>query len=360
MSRKVLFVLPTDTLAGSELNLYRMAKELSERGLHVIVIFMCGGNNNTWSDVNAEKIYLAANKERLGVILLFFEFYKFFLRKEKFDYSFSSHVHCNAFISLARAIRILIVNKQILRESTNIFSWFSGVRLLAFKMFYRMYSKDSLLICQTQSMYNELIQHVPCLEQNRSLVLGNPIDYKNVEMRSLVPVNEDLEQSIVFVGRLVGEKGVDILIEAFKLLGLDLKLVILGDGPLLNDLKSMSRSLGLSNRIRFIGHCNNPLPYMKRAKLTVTSSIHEGFPNVLLEQMAVSSKVVCTECAEGISNLPGITVCRPNSATSLMLAMQKALGESQENQAENISLMREHVKQRSVKNYVNKIIEALS
>ncbi|WP_171323779.1 glycosyltransferase [Vibrio tubiashii] len=360
MSRKVLFVLPTDTLAGSELNLYRIAKELSERGMHVVVIFMCGGDNQTWLDVKAEKIYLAATKERLGMMLLFFEFLKLCLSGYKFDYSFSSHVHCNALISLARTLQLLKIKKQVSRESTNIFSWFDGVRLFTFKMFYRMYRSDSLLICQTQSMYNELIHNVPRLEKNQSLVLGNPIDYEGVEMRSLDPIEEDLDQSIVFVGRLVGEKGVNILIEAFKLLDADLKLVILGDGPLLNDLKLMSLSLGISHKVHFFGHCSNPIPYMKHAKLTVISSIHEGFPNVLLEQMVVSSKVVCTECAEGIENLPGITVCEPNSAASLMAAMQQALEEITENQTGNIALMRAHVKKRSVKGYVDKIIDVLS
>jgi glycogen synthase len=85
-----------------------------------------------------------------------------------------------------------------------------------------------------------------------SFVIGNP--YDETVFRLLSGVVRD--KTIVFVGRLVSDKGVDLLLRALKLLlgdGLSPDLTIVGSGPEENNLRKLSAELGLDRQVRFAG-----------------------------------------------------------------------------------------------------------
>ncbi|MGF1747116.1 glycosyltransferase [Vibrio cionasavignyae] len=353
----VIFVLPTDTLAGAELTLKRIAKYLCENDYDVHVIFMSKGDNGNWDDIPANKVYLKAKRERFGIFLLLFEILKIRFRGVEFEYSFSSHVHCNAFISLFRRVGLLTVKKQISRESTNIFSCFSGSKLFTFRILYHLYTNDLYMIFQTKRMQNELFDNIPRLSKRKSLVLHNPIDFTDVHRKSFLDKDTQGEFEIVAVGRLVREKGYEYLLEAFSLLDRkDYTLRIIGSGPLMSELVSLAINLGIIERVIFMGFSDNPLPYIRKAKLSVLSSVNEGFPNVLLEMMSVGNRVIATKCTDGIDRLPGITVCGIGSSQQLANAMSSSLSLT-EYDAENMKdKMRTYVKRLSPEKYVGNIL----
>ena len=131
-------------------------------------------------------------------------------------------------------------------------------------------------------------------------------------------------------GRLIPEKGVDILLEAFAELATghdDLRLVILGDGPQHEALQQDAIARGLASRVKFLGRVSNPHAYFAAAELGVVSSRIEGFPNVLLEMLAVCGRVVSTRCADGIESIPGLRTCPPGDANELLTVMRAALDE---------------------------------
>jgi glycosyltransferase involved in cell wall biosynthesis len=134
-------------------------------------------------------------------------------------------------------------------------------------------------------------------------------------------------QLVGAVGRLSPEKGFDILIRSMAALrdvGLDVDLVIVGDGDQRQQLESLIASLGLTPRARLLGFRADTIDLFQAFDVFALSSLREGLPNVVLEAMAMETPVVATAIA-GIPKLitdgvDGILV-QPNDSSALSHAL---------------------------------------
>jgi glycosyltransferase involved in cell wall biosynthesis len=75
--------------------------------------------------------------------------------------------------------------------------------------------------------------------------------------------------------------------------------MLVGNGPLEDELKALSHELNLSDRVIFAGFAADPWPYYASADLFILSSDREGYPNVLVEAMLSGTTVVSTDCGSG-------------------------------------------------------------
>jgi glycogen(starch) synthase len=120
-----------------------------------------------------------------------------------------------------------------------------------------------------------------------------PADFKN---RFALPY----EKIIYYVGRLVREKGVQVLIDAaFKILSYepDAKFVIAGTGPYENYLRNKARDMGLGDKMLFTGYISDDdrdMLYLA-ADVAVFPSLYEPFGIVALESMAAGTPVVVSD-----------------------------------------------------------------
>ena len=108
--------------------------------------------------------------------------------------------------------------------------------------------------------------------------------------------------SLVAMGRLHPQKGFDTLLRAMRIVhdrAPELRLTVLGDGPLRGELEALRRELGLEAVVAFPGRVKRPHDVLRQADLFIMSSITEGFPNVLCEAMAVGLPVISTDCPSG-------------------------------------------------------------
>ena len=133
--------------------------------------------------------------------------------------------------------------------------------------------------------------------KGRAEVIPNPVLAGSCE--STNPAPPIRRPSIVALGRLIHEKGYDLLLHAMALLGDRYprwSLSIAGDGPLKHQLQQQAARLGLGNHVTFLGKVAHPHAVLCQTDVFVLPSRSEGFPNALCEAMACGLPVVATDC----------------------------------------------------------------
>lgn len=175
-------------------------------------------------------------------------------------------------------------------------------RSLAIRFFY---PKAEKIIFPSRDMANKIVKSYG-IEKQKVNIIPNPVDIATITERAQERIEDSVYQAknniIISIGRLGKEKGFAYLIRAISLLSkndIDCKLVILGEGAEENNLYNLSKELNIEDRVRFLGFRSNPYKYLARSKIFVLSSLYEGFPNVLLEAMALGVPSIATRCPTG-------------------------------------------------------------
>jgi glycosyltransferase involved in cell wall biosynthesis len=107
------------------------------------------------------------------------------------------------------------------------------------------------------------------------------------------------EPLVVSVGRLLPEKGHDVLLKAFARVAgefAEWRLTIVGEGSQRVPLTELARDLGVGERVKLTGWLEAPEGVLARAGIFVMSSQYEGFSNALLEAIGAGLPVVTTAC----------------------------------------------------------------
>lgn len=136
-------------------------------------------------------------------------------------------------------------------------------------------------------------------------VIHNPVIAEDFERLSGLgiewPWPDHAVPTVVFVGRLAPVKRLDLLLKAFArcVHVMPARLLVVGDGPEADMAANLAKELRLGGACKFVGHRENPLPWIRHADLLVLCSDAEGFGLVLVEAMACGVQVVATDCPYG-------------------------------------------------------------
>lgn len=130
------------------------------------------------------------------------------------------------------------------------------------------------------------------------------------EQRAAQPVDHpwltDKDRPVyVTAGRLVESNDHRTLLRAFAthLRTRPGRLMILGGGPRLDELRGLAGELGIAEHVEFAGAVANPLPFIKAADAFVLSSLSQEFGNVLVEAMGCGTRVISTDCPHGPADI---------------------------------------------------------
>ncbi len=161
------------------------------------------------------------------------------------------------------------------------------------------YPLASQVVAVSHGVKDDLIKNYG-VPGERIRVIYNPIDVDQIIRKSAQSASFPIiDPYILGIGRLTPNKNFDLLIHAYRASNIDEKLVILGEGDQRTLLERLINQLGLAGRVLLPGYIPNPYPLMKAARLFVCSSNAEGFPNALVEAMALGCPVVSTDCDTG-------------------------------------------------------------
>ncbi len=169
-------------------------------------------------------------------------------------------------------------------------------RELNWKLRKILYPYAAGIIAQTGEGKRYLIEKIG---RNNIAVIYNPIRIKKRQR----PIKKR-EKFVLNVGRLVEKKGHEDLLRVFaKLDAVDWHLVICGDGPLRESLKTIANSLSINERTHFMGTVKDVDSWYARAGIFAFTSYFEGFPNALAEAMVAGVPSVSYNCPTGPSEL---------------------------------------------------------
>ncbi len=214
------------------------------------------------------------------------------------------------------------------------------------------------------------------VEPNKVYVIGNGssngINLSKFSKQNLDPEKLDLIKNninfqtisfyLIAIGRMVKDKGINELIQAFSNLQhfhADLKLILIG--PLEEKLDPLHKEtlyqIHHNKSITYIPWSDDVEYYLSFSNLLVHASHREGFPNVLLQAGAMQCPILC-------SDIPGNTDILPNTSFGLhfttgnVVAMQQNITFAMENKDELISRA-QNLHQRIISNFEQKQIHLL-
>jgi glycosyltransferase involved in cell wall biosynthesis len=133
----------------------------------------------------------------------------------------------------------------------------------------------------------------------------NPIDLSRIN--ALIsdspehPFFRDQKPIVIAMGRLTAQKGFNILLKGFRrvISEIDVRLIIMGEGPQRAYLENMIRDLGITDKVYLAGFQRNPYAFLAYSDIFVLSSHYEGLPMAILEAMACGIPVISTDCRSG-------------------------------------------------------------
>lgn len=143
-------------------------------------------------------------------------------------------------------------------------------------------------------------------DYDRSTYIYNPLDVEDIQKKGAekiddFPFADPSLKTIACMGRNDYIKGIWHLTKAFSLVCQkhpEARLVVLGAGNW-DPYRELADKLGVGDKAFYPGNRKNPFPYVAASDLYVCSSNHEGFPNAVLEGMALNKPVISADCKTG-------------------------------------------------------------
>ena len=290
---KLRLLILTDEMevGGTQRQIVHMARALDQSLYEVKVAYFC--HRSFLADqLEAAGIPVIEISKNSRIDLRFIHALVKFLRAERFDV-----VHCFALPAefwgaIARRFVPAHIRPALITSVRNKYDWYSPWQW----RLKRWTATESNRVIANSFAGGNHAREKMCLPPGAIDVV-----YNGVEETILSPISALISRPdvirILFVGRLVEQKNVSLLIRAMKIIENGpnkIRLRIVGDGPLRQNLSDQIIELGLSDDIELLGERDDIHDFMAAADFVVSPSVWEGLSNVILEAMMSGKPVVAS------------------------------------------------------------------
>lgn len=292
-----------------------------------------------------------------------------YLRKQRPTALLSALNHANVVACIAHKISAVETRLVISERNTLSFELPTNLRGRVVPWFMRrVYPWAHEVVAVSQGVADDLVQSIG-ISSNKVRTIYNPVVNNELQEKAKEQINHhwfdvDASPVILGVGRLTKQKDFNTLIQAFARIFAKrpVRLLLLGEGDLRNELERTVLELGLGQSVSFLGFVSNPYAYMSRASVFVLSSRWEGLPGALIQAMACGTPVVSTDCPSGpreiLENGKWGRLVPVGDADALALAIEQTLDQSTSPQVEHRA--RDFGEDQAVKEYLKVLIGASS
>lgn len=194
---------------------------------------------------------------------------------------------------------ILLKNKmkniRVFVYAHNTFENFIGDNKVK-KQLFRIIAKKSENIIAISKYVKKTIVEQGNIEENKIVTIYNGVNIESFRIKRKSEFHDPIK--IIYVGRLIPEKGVNILIDALGKVNIPYKLDIVGHGVCREKLEQQIIQMGLKDKIRLCGKQRDIKERLERADVFVHPAIwNEGFGITIAE--AMSSGLICVAFNKG-------------------------------------------------------------
>lgn len=295
---KILFFIPTLSPGGAQRIISFLAKDLDKQFFDTKLIVI-GFKENASFDISGINYEFLSK----GRILIATPAIVKIIRKEKPHIVMGSIAHLNTQLGL---ISILFPKTVFVGRQTNISKTMNEIsssrKKTALDWFYRCaLNKLNYIVCQSQDMAIDCINELN-LSKDKIVIIRNPITDKFLVKSASVDSEID-RLKLITVGRLEKIKGHGRLINILSKFDKPFNYLIIGNGPLKENLMQLIKENNLQQQIRLIDFTTDVQEYLSNSDLFLQGSFAEGFPNAVLESCAVGTPVLAFNCPGGTSEI---------------------------------------------------------
>lgn len=299
---RLLLVLPSLERGGGERVLLQLAGLFQAAGREVHVVSLLGGGplRQMLPDTVVLHELLATDNRPKGLALAWKALPSLvpLIRMVKPHAVLSTMTGTNLLVVLACGWA-RIRTRLVLREASSLANTKSAVKRQAMRWLYR---RADGLVAVSAGVARDL--RGLGLSSDRIHVIRNLVDVERLRQLASVGLPPELWNKapyVVSLGRLTEAKDFPTLLRAYAISTLrdSHHLIIVGEGDQRTNLENLILALGLADCVLLAGAMDNPYAVLAGASLHVLSSRWEGYPNVLLEALALKVPVVSTDCPHG-------------------------------------------------------------